>query len=889
MRKAALCIRSLILKGSDMLRQTYTLTLLCLMYSGAILAATPAGTLIRNQALASYTDTDGNRVSVSSNTVETLIQQVAGVDLASDQSQRAAPGTQVRFSHRVSNTGNTSDRFNIIVSNAGGSINLIGLNVYADADEDGLADSTTAIAYTPLVDSDNDFMVVVQGVLPASGIDGDTASITISASSELDPTQLVLNQDTVTVGIGATVTLRKTISQLAGLSPSGTHRITLRYENTGDEAAGDLALIDALPTGMNYVTGSAMWTESSETLTDADPADTHAGSNSSIVYCAYHASCQSLFEAELDADNSSVNQVSAVIDLVAAGASGELSFDITIDSGLTAGFLQNTAEYEYDIAIGRIERQLSNSVSFEVLASAGVVANGSATNAINGVSEPVSIVSVNRGGVLRFTNSIWNTGNSLDTFNVDVDALASTFPAGTIWQLLRSDGSAVLTDTNNDGVVDTGPIAPGAFVPVVVQLQLPGNVSGNNAGLGFDLHLWAHSVTDVFVSDDVVDHLDEIIGNVVDLTNQAAAGSAGALGVGPGPETTPVSTVPVDVNGRASVDLYIRHQGSEPDAYQLYAYADAVGAAIPDGWQVSFMHAQSQASIVSTGVLASGAVLHVIAHIQLPAGIEPGLQSIWFGVSSANTGASDIKHDALNIAPAASLNLVPGLSAQLEPGASVFYEHVLVNNGNTAIHDVVLLLTDSRPDWISVVYLDSNEDGAPDSADQIFTAPLSLNPGESIDLFVKVFAPANAASLQRNTTTLTALWQSGGQSVQVQDQSTIDISHVHILKEQAVDTACDGVPDNENSFGTGQIEVVPGNNCVVYRLSAHNQGVEPSYNVKIHDYTPPYTVYMASAVCSRTPCWVVEPQPGEVGAVNAETDQLLPGDSFFLQFVVRIE
>jgi len=856
---------------------------------GSLLAATPAGTVIRNQALAVYTDTDGNRVSVVSNLVETIVEQVAGIELTGNQQQRVAAGTDFLFSHRLLNTGNADDSYALSVSVVGGNMPVNGLNIYPDANEDGIPDTAAPLTVTPSIAAGSDYLVVVQGTVPATGNDGDSAVLLLSASSLFDPAVSADNTDTITAGAGPTIALRKSISQSSGLSPSGTYLITLEYENTGDQAAGDVTLIDALPAGMSYVSGSARWSESTAALTDSNPLDAQSGVSGSIQYCAYDGSCTGLPEAQQDIDADSSNQVSAIIDLVNPGALGAVSFAVQIDSGLSADFIHNTAEFEYDIAIGTISRQYSNTVTFEVLATAGVVANGSTATSINGLSEPVGVVSVGHGGSVRFDNIIWNTGNAIDTFNIEIDGSASTFPAGTLWRLLRNDGSSLMTDTNNDGLVDTGPIPPGGFARVVLQLDLPEGVSGNNAGLGFDLSKSARSVTDASVVDSVTDHLDEIVGNLVDLTNHAAAGTAGALGVGPGPEATPVTSISPNEVNVAVFDLYIRHQGSQPDNYHLRAYSSAAGVALPADWIVNFIDPASGVSVTHTGVLGSGMSRHVQAHVKLPAALPPATYGIWFEARSGLSGASDRKHDAIVVAGQSHLLLEPSLSAQLEPGGSFVYEHRLVNNGNASMSGVSLSAIDSRSDWTSVIYLDTDPDGALGPGDLVYSAPLTLSAGESRRIFIKVFAPANASALQRNTTTVSAGWSAGSQWVQVQDQSTVNHSRVLIRKEQVVDTGCDGMPDAGTTFSEGQIEVAPGNNCVIYRLTASNHGVEPSYNVKIHDHTPPFTTYQSAAQCSRTPCWMAEPAQDGVGVINAETDQLLPGDSFYLQFIVRIE
>ena len=156
-------------------------------------------------------------------------------------------------------------------------------------------------------------------------------------------------------------------------------------------------------------------------------------------------------------------------------------------------------------------------------------------------------------------------------------------------------------------------------------------------------------------------------------------------------------------------------------------------------------------------------------------------------------------------------------------------------------------------------------------------------------MFLQVFAPAGSTLGQSNTNTIQAASAASGTDATVTDVTTVSESQVSIRKEQAVDVGCDGQPDLGNDFSPAQIVVAPGDNCIIYRLTATNTGVTASYNVVIRDYTPPYTLYSPSAFCSRTPCWINEPSAEETGTINAETDQLLPGDAYYLQFSVRVQ
>ncbi len=851
-------------------------------------AATPAGTIIRNQASATYLDTDGRQVTVTSNIVQTTIDQVAGVQLVQDQTITGLADTQVGMTHRIRNTGNGSDRFDIQLTNAtGDDYNLASLVAYADEDQNGVADNNTPITQTPWLSADEEFYFVVVANIPASVNENDEGKVSVSVSSNFSSAQNDTNTDTVRVIDTANIVVNKSISEQVGLSPSGGYLVTLNYLNNGNEEAQGVALLDALPAGMSYVANSARWNNSGTVLSDANPNDVQNGSAGEIRFCAYHASCVGLPESAIDGDSDSTNQLTALIDAVAAGESGTLTFSVSIDSDLPGSTLYNTAETLHDDADPQT-LQYSNSVAFTVLSSIAVVANGSIATSIDGMNEPINVVSAAQGTTVQFVNIIWNTGSNADTFNIELDNSASTFPAGSIYRLLKSDGATPLLDTNADGQLDTGPIQAGQYSVVVLSVELPQGLAGDNGGLGFSIPKIARSITDPAVFNAVEDHLDEIIGNSVDLTNQAAAGSLGALGVGPGPELSPVSSTPVNAHSVAQFDLYIRNQGQTPDQYQLSASLAINDAPLPSAWSISFTNAQTNQAISNTAYLQSGESTHVVANVTVPEEVAAGSHSIYFKVESLLTGTSDKKHDAVLVVHAPNLLLEPNLSAQLEPGGSVVYEHLASNTGSAILTGLQFVMTQSQANWTAAMYEDTDNNGFLSPDDQVILQDWTLAPGESRDLFVKVFAPTTATLGQQNITHIVSSWD-GGSGAQVHDISTVSTTNVSIKKEQAVDVGCDGGPDTGTDFGSGVIEVAPGNNCVIYRLTATNLGKDPSYNVTIHDYTPPYTLYVPSAACTRTPCWVTEPNIDETGTINAETDQLLPGDSFALQFSVRVQ
>lgn len=865
--------------------------LLCLLvFPVSAWSTTPAGTLIRNQASASYLDTNGNRVSVTSNVVVTRVEQIAGLELVADQHNRVIAGGTTRFTHRVINTGNGNDQFSLqLINTSGDTIDLSGLSIYADIDRNGIADNETPISSTSWMAAGADFYVIVEATVPASASNSDTALLNLIASSTFDATLSQVNTDTTLVDDGATLRVSKSLSRTQGSSPSGPHTVTLQYENTGSQTASSVTIIDALPAGMSYVPGSGQWSESLSNLSDSDPLDAHVGTVSTARYCAYHISCIGLAEAQLDTDNVSENQITFIIDTLVAGDLGILSFQVNIDAGLNTDELINQAEYEMLSNGSNTARAFSNPVGFTVLPRADVVANGSNTTNVDGANEPVTIVSGAQGGRVFFENIVWNTGNQTDTFNIELDEASSTMPTGSHYRLLRGDNATPMQDTNNDGVTDTGPIPAGGFATVVLSVTLPVDISGNNGGAGFSISKRARSVSNSAVVNSVIDHLDQITSNQVDLTNQAPAGSANALGSGPGPEALPVSILSSNAGGKAIVDLYIRHQGINADSYVLTAFSSAEGAALPDGWILRFLDPVTNEVLSDTGLLASGAARHIVAEISVPDTVPPGQISLFFEARSQLTGASDTKHDAIVIGINDELTFEPSLSAQIDAGGSVLYRHTLTNIGNELINDINLQLLHTATGWTGTLFIDTNANGLLDDTDPVFSAATTLAPGEYLDVFVKVFAPANAQVHDRNISTVLASWDGGVKSLHVADTTTVTDTQVSIYKEQAIDLGCDGVPDPASTFTQARLNVPPGNNCVIYRLSAVNTGLTSSFNVRISDKTPSFTRYRPSAMCSRLPCWIVEPGFEGTGPISAETDQLLPGASFHLTFSVRIE
>ena len=209
--------------------------------------------------------------------------------------------------------------------------------------------------------------------------------------------------------------------------PALAHMDTLSYTNTGNSTATVVALTDVIPTGMTYAAGSARWSVSGAPAPSDSGGTTGTAPNTIVSNYA-----------------SGTTTWTATLAQVTAGQSGTVSFQVYVAAATAAGTLPNTATYSYNNGGGTTVNGTSNTVGFTVRGVNGVTYTGAT---VAGPAAP--------GSVVAFTNTVTNTGNATDTFNITVGT--STFPAGTTFQLFKSDGVTPLTSTNGDGIPDNGP------------------------------------------------------------------------------------------------------------------------------------------------------------------------------------------------------------------------------------------------------------------------------------------------------------------------------------------------------------------------------------------------------------------------------------------------
>lgn len=908
-------------------------------------AAPLAGTSIGNQASATYTDASAVPRTATSNTVSTIVAQVAGVTLDLTQSKTVAPGGTVYFSHTLKNTGNGNDTFGLTAADVafGSGITYAGpIVMYADANGDGVADDSTVITSTGVLAAGATFKFIVAATVPGTYVDGNNDRILVTGTSVHTGTVTASNNDTITVSGKAIIVMNKSVSPGSG-ARGDTATYTLTYTNTGNATATNLRISDVLPTpnGMTYKTGDlARWSVSGATaLTDAldapDPNQTFG-----------------TYTINYDSETTP-GTVSAIINKVDPGESRTLTFQVTIAATAAPGILNNSASFTYNDSSADVTSS-TNTAPYTVLQTAAVVANGDSGASTDGNSEPITVASAVQGSTITFDAYVWNTGNGSDSFDITVanGGTNPAFPAGTSFGLYKADGVTPLIDTNTNSTPDTGALASAAGYHVVVKAILPAGATGGP----YDATLTAKSKFDSTKTNPAILRLTSIIANTVDLTINSSrlvstpAGIADATN----PGTTGFGTNSGDANvaviagqsanpgASSTFVLKVNNTSTTSDNFDIaYSTTTSFSPAVvlPLGWTVVYKADGGGGACATTGAVISNTGLinntgataatqfnkTVCAIVSVPASETAGQRDIYFRVLSPASGATDILHTALTVNTVRAISVTNSQTGQIFPGGTKVYQMTVTNDGNVTegVLDAVtapngsngsritLGNTDSKAGWTSVVYYDANGDGLINAGENIVStlnfvsgASAGLDPKESVKLLVKVFAPNGAALGEIDTTTLTATplgvinLVAAPDVSSATDTTTVITGQVTLTKEQALDAPCSNAAASTFTYKLGDITAaegaVPGA-CVRYKVTAKNVGTLAINTLLVSDATPANTVYAtgcgAGVPARSTTKGSFTSTPGNcsAGSIIANVGNLDPSEEATIYFGIRID
>ncbi|WP_411974535.1 beta strand repeat-containing protein [Sulfitobacter faviae] len=851
-------------------------------------AAPEAGSVIGNQAVATYTNAAGDTITVTSNTVETVVQQVAGVTLTSDNTETIAPGGKAFLPHIITNDGNGPDAFALTaVETNSGTLDTSQLVFYPDANMDGVADSATPLTETPTLAPGEQFGIVIEASVASTATGSDT--ITVTAASTLDGTVLSTNTDTLTISNDAIVELVKsmTADPASGGNPNiidagDTVTITLTYSSTGLAAANNYSVQDVLDGRLTYVPGSARWSDSATPLDDNNGStvvDTTNGSGETIAW-----------------DYDDAQNVNFLISSVGSGRSGEVTFRAVIADTANAGIITNVATQDVD----GVAFPPSNTASVTVdnqyavaVADTAINSNGTANPAIASATDDDAanndVVTesgdVYQGGTIRQEFVLTNLSNSPDSLTLDVTN--GDFPAGTTFRFVGADGITPV-------VGSVGPLGIGDSAKVTLIATLPTDVAPT-ATTNYTAVITTTSDNSGVSDVSTAEFTGAVLAASVDLEN-AVVGSEGD-GAAPTNGGNPWVTQSTDPGEPTVFEMLVENNGPTSDSFNL-----SLDQALPAGWTVEFQ--LPDGSIVSnTGTIPAGASQAIRAVITPADGALPGDTLVDVAVVSSVSGQGDRIVNQVTVNEIYDVKIIEDQSAQASPGGIVDILHTISNEGNVAITEASITQS-GLTNFSGAIFWDQNGNGVIDPSEPVIdnfndlTDGVSpgvngLAPGDSISLIYRVQTPSTATQgvSEVGTITINNTLNGVGTDIDqtnnaVEDRVVIISGDVTLSKYQYIDASCDGTV---GTFTKTRLDVEPGQ-CIRYMVEAENTGASAADNVIITDAAPAYTAI--------TDCGGACPEslfPGTSTATVTSTNvssthgSILPGGFARVEFTVRVD
>lgn len=599
-------------------------------YLPSALAATAAGTQIKNLATVTYEDAAGNPYSAQSNEAVVTVSQVYSASIGVDNAVSAAAGQIVYLPHVLTNTGNGADTYTLTATNDGtitDSLDSSSVEIYHDLNQNGVPDSGEPIVSSLTLDANDpttngiaNLVVAVQ--VPTTATENQTLGVVLTAAASVGTVDDLTgangtdgaegtNQSLITVTGDAVLVVTKSAVHDAALEQI---TYTVNVKNNGNSAATDVVIFDGLPEGTTLVSSSVsglLATNGDTLMADPNTAEalTETGlgvdlNANTVLTDDAEATLGIDLNSDGDQTDTGITGVYAVDADLPASATVSLSFTVSYDPAtLPTLNVTNVGHVSGDtdpsptdvlvlVSSNPVVTIIGNTYAVEISdtgagANNGVNDGGDDDTAIDGVQ---SVDLVSTGSVVLFDSIVTNNGNADDFFNLTVSG--STFPAGTAFTFFDATGNVPLGDTDGSGI-DTGIIAgSGATKAFVVKATLPPGFSGTGPFVATVTATSGGDPSATPVSDTSNISLGAVIEAVADLHN--GGGTIGvdddALGA---PEYAAANTYAGQLGNTVNIPLYIDNDTAASDSFVLSAGSswnagtNTLGP-LAAGWSVEF-------------------------------------------------------------------------------------------------------------------------------------------------------------------------------------------------------------------------------------------------------------------------------------------------------------
>jgi uncharacterized repeat protein (TIGR01451 family) len=930
-------------------------------------AQTPlATTPISSTATATYFDHDGVQQTATSNVVVTYIQQVGAFAVNEGVTKNGLGGNSVAVMHTITNSGNGPDKFQITVQDSIGGNNFASIDAYHDADANGQVDPSTSSLLLGGEVSDGSarssldiplavgetYTYVVIYKLPTSwtGI-SNTATVTVKSLNPslyaVPANSEVAKTDTINLVTGAAFDATFTVAAPVGVSappalggnwgpspssgPQGTtttYTFTFRNNGADDGSpnSGVIYLRGELPANLTYKPNTAVW---STLPGQALPAGVTGSAPNQIEFQV------------------TGQKIEALVNKVAPGSTGTLSFQVEVGSNASSGPLVSNGWH----SVGDCPAANLASVA-TTPACAPTTQNMSATFTVvptRGVElgdpglDTLPLSSVRVGSTVKFAPIVVkNTGSGFDTFRLTQEPDATKpFPSGTVFTWYQQGGAIPLQPTSGaPDSVETPQVDKGGTVNVELHAVLPPGTAVA-AGVNYTVKATATSMGDSSKSDALNLVLNDVADPLVDLTS-TQTGSASDIGLGKYLNTVSDALLSVtaggaghtaagEINalaGRAVYHLHIKNRDTGSLTFSLESSATpSFPGNLPAGWGVQY-HKYDDSSVttsLNTAALVPQEILvpangqgHVLAVVTPPANTsDVANQDLYFRVRATSAGGTVLDDQIRTQLSVVSSNtrgfmLSPtGGSRQVGQGGVTFFAHTLRNTGTQTCGDttnqlkVTATITPGQTGsnaWNVTLYKDNGTQGQFDSSDVPMSSGdmlVKLLPGAEQPLIVRVQAPSGGVPGSSVNVTLTVEDQDGPATScgtqTVADTASVAVGQLVVNKLQRLDPGCNNAAPLP--FASTTISNAKPGECIEYRSTVTNNGSSVVTNVTLHDGVPPFTTYhntppvvSCTATGLSTAPTLTNPAPGGTGPLTCgnTTNTLNSTGEIQLQFRVRI-
>ncbi|MGG6486904.1 Uncharacterised protein [Acinetobacter baumannii] len=868
----------------------WVLTLLCVLtVQQSAWAAT--NSIISNMAVGEYSEEGSTVVQVArSNLVQTTILPVYSLNLVAANNKTVVAGQTVYFNHILTNTSNETDQYTFTVSNnpTGDDFDFVNssLMVYLDANNDGIPDGSAITGYT--LGAGQSVGLIVAASIPNTITTGKVANLTLMVTSANGASGTNSNVDKATVTDQSTLVVRKKFSQITAAN-GDVVTIRLDYQNPTNTIVPTATLTDTLGSNLTYEVNTGKW-------------------NGVTVYDAVGGT------ADPTGINYSVtsNVVTATLTNIPANTIGYIEFNVKINKSI-AGKIENV------INVTGLTTDTSNTAVVNVAPVYAVKMNGSASN-VSDNTNTITASAVPQGGELKFTNYVWNIGNTTDRFNLTLTN--STFPTGSQIEFYRADGVTPLLDSNGDGIPDTGLLSAGVNLPIVVKVRLPSSYAVTT-DTTFEVSPQAQSLGDISKTSLIKDQgnlLATTVARLVDLTNSPENNGLGNGNVNNAgnPWKTVIaatSTNPV-ASGQAIFPLKVSHTGIGTE-YLLSANSTSnfTSLTLPNGVNRVRFYVSGNGSNCNVMGSETGKTIYlnngesqlicaVVEVDQLNSSVTTpiyfrALSTSFVSGNNSSNPSQDIIMDAITIQSVnsvAKVEFTPNFRGQVSPLGTVIYSHLLINNTDVDYTgNYSFLSNNDQVEFNSTLFYDVNGNGVFDAGDLVMRSLADL-PGGKLAAHTQVKLLLQVKNLvannisQANTTTINLTNNANGQVLaSITDVTTVNQRQLKLSKLQARDFDCNGTADESyttNSLNIGKQANGQGQ-CVLYKVILTNTSATAmSTAFTFRDMTPAYTVLSQSPICTSCSS-MTAPTVGNAGAVSGTLNSVAANQSYEFNFGVR--